>query len=99
MEWTGEGLQSHGSPPPQSCRQKKKDFFFLEPPLNAQGSRDCGPKKRIIWCNLLVHQTHGGISGEFGVESKSRANRISREIPEQMEFLGNLVWRTFSKNC
>ncbi len=53
----------------------------------------------FVWCNLLVHQTHGGISGEFGVESESRANGISQEIPEQMKFLGNLVWRTFSKNC
>ncbi len=52
----------------------------------------------FVWCDLLVHQTHGRISGKFGVESKSRVNGISREISEQMEFLGNLLWRTFSKN-
>ncbi len=52
----------------------------------------------FVWCNLLVHQTHGGISGEFGVESKSQANVILWEIPEWMEFLGNLAWQTFSKN-
>ncbi len=30
-QWTGEGLQSRGCPPPQSCRQKKTKFFFSEP--------------------------------------------------------------------
>jgi hypothetical protein len=45
-----------------------------------------------------VHQTHGGIPGKFGVESESRVNGILWEFPERMEFLGNLVWWTFSKN-
>ena len=51
-----------------------------------------------IWCHSVVHQTHGGIPGEFGVESESGANGILWEFPERMELLGNLVWRTFSKN-
>ncbi len=46
----------------------------------------------------FVHQTHGGIPGEFGVKSESGANGISREFPEGMQFRGNLIWQTFSEN-
>ncbi len=53
----------------------------------------------FVWCHSVVHQTHGRIPDEFRVESKSQANGISREYPEHMEFLGNLVWWTFSRNC
>ncbi len=53
----------------------------------------------FVWCHSVVHQTHGQIPGKFGVESESRANGMSRKFPEQMDFFGNLVWPTFSKNC
>ncbi len=46
-----------------------------------------------------MHQTHGRISGEFGVESKSGANGFLWGFPEQTKFLENLVWQTFSLNC
>jgi hypothetical protein len=36
----------------------------------------------FVWFHLVVHQTHGGIPGKFGVESKSRANGISWKFPE-----------------
>ncbi len=35
---------------------------------------------------------------QVGVESESRANGFFWEFLEQMEFQGNLVWRTFSKH-
>ncbi len=53
----------------------------------------------FVWCHSVVHQTHDRIPGEFGVKSESGANGILREFPEQIEFLGNFVWRTFSKNA
>jgi hypothetical protein len=52
----------------------------------------------FVWCHSVMHKTHGGIPGKFGVESKSGANGISGEFPEKMEFSRNLVWQTFSKN-
>ncbi len=53
----------------------------------------------FVWCHSVVHQTHGGIPGKIRVKSESGANGILREFSEQMEFRGNLVWYTFSKNC
>jgi hypothetical protein len=45
----------------------------------------------FVWCHSVMHQTHGGIPGEFRVESEARAHGILQEFPEQIEFLGNLV--------
>ncbi len=53
VRWSGQELDC--SPmaiprPNHAGRKKKIFFFFLEPPLNAQRSPDCGPEKRIIVC-------------------------------------------------
>ncbi len=44
------------------------------------------------WCHSVVHQTHGGIPGKFRVESKSGANGILREFPEQMDSKNHLIF-------
>jgi hypothetical protein len=64
VEWTGEGLQA--CPPPQSRRQKKRDFFFVEQaPSTLNGHPDFGHKKGIIFEDLFEAITlHRDFSGE-----------------------------------
>jgi hypothetical protein len=70
------------------CALKLNHSLAMEP-HSTQALNKSVTRILDAWCHLVLYQTHGRIPN----------NSESSPSPEQMVLCGNLVWRTFSKNC
>jgi hypothetical protein len=83
VRWSGQELDCSpvAIPRPNHAGRKKTSFFFLEPPLNAQRSPDCGPEKRIISGEKEMKE--GGQGTRRAGEAKEKEKRTKDQAPKK----------------